>query len=87
MCTTVRTNRFHFPYVIDKTSLTLLWSDEMVGPVKEVPRLPCAAEATPPLLPCFCCFREKALVLSLEKSRLRRSLLAEVTEAAIVPRS
>ena len=26
--------------------------------------------------PCFCCLRENALVLSLEKSRLFRSLLA-----------
>ena len=28
--------------------------------------------------PCFCCLRENALVLSLEKSRLFRSLLAGI---------
>ena len=28
--------------------------------------------------PCFCCLRENALVLSLEKSRLFRSLLAAI---------
>ena len=64
--------------------LTLLWSEVIEGPEMEAPRFE-TKEADK--LPCFCCFNENPLVLSFEKSRLRRSLFAEVTEAAMVPRS
>ena len=68
--------------------ITLLWSDEAEGPVKEVPRLLWDVEVTPPLLPCFCCFNENPLDLSLENNRLFRSLLTdEAIEVAIAPLS